>query len=137
MPKTAGGGDGPVSKPEWGTKRQCQSCGTKFYDLRRPEITCPSCGAEVDRESPLRSRRSRASAPKPAPEAAAKPAAVAAASENGEDIDSLEDTELEGAGLNDELADEADDDVIEDTSELGDDDDMSDVVASSDDDDAR
>ncbi|MDX1424752.1 MAG: TIGR02300 family protein [Kiloniellales bacterium] len=123
-----------MSKPEWGTKRQCQSCGSKFYDLQRPEITCPSCGAEVDRESPLRSRRGRAAAPKPAPEEAAKPAVSAAASKNGEDVDGLEDADLEDAGLDDDLGDDADDDIIEDTSDLGDDD-MSDVVASSDDDD--
>ena len=24
-----------MAKPELGTKRQCQSCGTKFYDLSR------------------------------------------------------------------------------------------------------
>ena len=122
-----------MSKPEWGTKRQCQSCGTKFYDLKRPSINCPSCGAEVDRESPLKSRRSRASAPKPVPAAPAKPAVLVAAAENGE---TAEDVELEGAGLTDDLADEADDDVIEDTSELGDDD-VSGVVASTDDEDGR
>ena len=125
-----------MSKPEWGTKRQCQSCGAKFYDLRRAQITCPSCGAEVDRESPLKSRRSRASAPKPVPAAAAKPAVLVAAAENGETADAVEEVELEGAGLADDLADEADDDVIEDTSELGDDD-VSGVVASTDDDDSR
>ena len=125
-----------MSKPEWGTKRQCQSCGTKFYDLRRPQITCPSCGAEVDRESPLRSRRSRASAPKPVPVEPAKPAAVVAAAENGESADEIENAGLADAGLADDLADDADDDVIEDTSELGDDD-VSDVVASPDNDEER
>ena len=125
-----------MSKPEWGTKRQCQSCGTKFYDLRRPLVTCPSCGAEVDRESPLRSRRARANTPKPAPEQTAKPAPLVAAADKGKATKELEDANLEEAGLSDELADDADDDVIEDTSELGDDD-MSDVVASSDDDEER
>ena len=27
-----------------GTKRQCQHCSTKFYDLNRDPILCPSCG---------------------------------------------------------------------------------------------
>lgn len=125
-----------MSKPEWGTKRQCQSCGAKFYDLRRPRITCPSCGAEVDRESPLKSRRSRASAPKPVAKEAAKPAVLVAAAKNGEAADTIEDADVGDAGLADDLADEADDDIIEDTSELGDDD-VSDVVASKDDDDGR
>lgn len=29
---------------ERGTKRQCLHCGTKFYDLHRDPILCPSCG---------------------------------------------------------------------------------------------
>jgi uncharacterized protein (TIGR02300 family) len=33
-----------VAKPELGTKRQCQSCSAKFYDLARDPITCPKCG---------------------------------------------------------------------------------------------
>jgi len=35
-----------VAKADRGTKRQCQSCATKFYDLNRDPILCPSCGAE-------------------------------------------------------------------------------------------
>lgn len=35
-----------MAKPELGTKRQCQSCGAKFYDLNRSPITCIKCGAE-------------------------------------------------------------------------------------------
>ncbi len=29
---------------ERGSKRQCLYCGTKFYDLNRDPILCPSCG---------------------------------------------------------------------------------------------
>jgi uncharacterized protein (TIGR02300 family) len=28
-----------------GTKRVCQACEVRFYDLRRDPIVCPSCGA--------------------------------------------------------------------------------------------
>jgi uncharacterized protein (TIGR02300 family) len=28
-----------------GTKRTCQACEVRFYDLRRDPIVCPSCGA--------------------------------------------------------------------------------------------
>src|SRR5262245_4902067 len=28
-----------------GTKRVCHACGTRFYDLSREPIVCPSCGA--------------------------------------------------------------------------------------------
>ena len=31
------------TKAERGTKRVCQSCGSKFYDLNRDPITCPIC----------------------------------------------------------------------------------------------
>ncbi len=34
-----------MAKPELGAKRQCQSCGTKFYDLNKNPIACPKCGA--------------------------------------------------------------------------------------------
>jgi uncharacterized protein (TIGR02300 family) len=31
------------TKAERGTKRVCQSCGSKFYDLMRDPIICPIC----------------------------------------------------------------------------------------------
>jgi len=33
-----------VAKPELGTKRQCQNCGAKFFDLNKDPIICPKCG---------------------------------------------------------------------------------------------
>ena len=33
-----------MSKPELGTKRQCQNCGAKFFDLNKDPIVCPKCG---------------------------------------------------------------------------------------------
>jgi uncharacterized protein (TIGR02300 family) len=35
-----------------GTKRVCQACGTRFYDLSRDPIVCPSCGAHHVPEAP-------------------------------------------------------------------------------------
>ncbi len=34
-----------MAKPELGTKRQCHSCGAKFFDLNKDPIVCPKCGA--------------------------------------------------------------------------------------------
>jgi len=34
-----------VAKPELGAKRQCQSCGTRFFDMNKNPIACPKCGA--------------------------------------------------------------------------------------------
>lgn len=33
-----------MAKPEWGTKRECPKCKTRFYDLGRDPATCPNCG---------------------------------------------------------------------------------------------
>jgi uncharacterized protein (TIGR02300 family) len=38
-------GSSNVAKPELGSKRQCQSCGAKFFDLNKDPITCPKCSA--------------------------------------------------------------------------------------------
>lgn len=103
-----------MAKAEWGTKRVCQSCGTKFYDFGRNPIACPSCGAVFDPETLLKSRRPRPSAP--AKVAKPVPAPV---TNDDEDVDD--------AGN--------DDDVIEDTSDLGDDEDVSGVVSKEDEDD--
>jgi uncharacterized protein (TIGR02300 family) len=93
-----------VTKPEWGTKRTCQSCSAHFYDLRKDPIHCPKCGATYDPEAILKSRRR-------APEKVVVP--VKPVKEVLPDVEA--DVETEEAG-------EEADDVIEDTSELGEDD---------------
>jgi len=35
-----------ISKATRGTKRVCQACEVRFYDLARDPIVCPSCGAQ-------------------------------------------------------------------------------------------
>ena len=30
--------------PDLGTKHECESCGTKFYDLGQDQPICPKCG---------------------------------------------------------------------------------------------
>ena len=51
-----------LAKPEWGLKRTCLSCGTRFYDMQRDPIKCPTFGAELDPLSMVRPRRARAAA---------------------------------------------------------------------------
>ena len=36
-----------MAKPDLGAKRQCDNCGTKFFDMNRQPPTCPKCGATV------------------------------------------------------------------------------------------
>ena len=38
--------------PELGTKHECLDCGAKFYDLGRPEVRCPRCGADQTKPKP-------------------------------------------------------------------------------------
>ena len=45
-------------KPEWGTKRTCPKCATRFYDLGKDSpVTCISCGAIWDPEPILKSKQ--------------------------------------------------------------------------------
>src|SRR5918992_71723 len=117
-----------VARPEWGTKRICQNCGSKFYDLQRQPITCPSCGAEFDPEALLRSRRSRPVSTREGKvdEAAQRSARGSSADEAVEGSE-----EAEAAhGKTEEIADQEDEEgVIEDPSELGEDrDDVAEVL---------
>ncbi|MGH7013939.1 MAG: TIGR02300 family protein [Stellaceae bacterium] len=52
-----------MTKAEWGTKRICPNCGTRYYDMRRHPIMCPKCGAPFDTESLVKTRKSRAATP--------------------------------------------------------------------------
>jgi uncharacterized protein (TIGR02300 family) len=103
-----------VVKPAWGTKRTCQSCDAKFYDLNRSPIACPKCGAIFDPEASLKTRRSRPAEKvvplKPEP----KVPDLEIESEETEEIEAEEGEEEE---------------LIEDASELGEDDeDMAEVI---------
>ena len=33
-----------MAKPEWGTKRLCNGCGNRYYDMGVAAPNCPSCG---------------------------------------------------------------------------------------------
>ena len=102
-------------KPEWGTKRTCQSCAAAFYDMRRAPIVCPKCGAAFDPEVFVKARRSR---PQPVEEKVKKPPVPKPVVEEVEAVLPEEGEEFEGA--EEESAEE--EDVIEDASELGEDD---------------
>jgi len=106
-----------VANPEWGTKRICQSCGAKFYDLHRDPIVCPKCQTEFDPEAFLKTRRTR-TAVTPDKTEDTTPDTEA------EETESLDEEE----SADNENGDE-DEDMIEDASELGEDeDDMVEVI---------
>jgi uncharacterized protein (TIGR02300 family) len=101
-----------VVKASWGTKRTCQNCAARFYDLNKSPIKCPKCGREHDREDFVKVRRGRGAAATAATAAAAAAAAKLALQKN---------KKVEEASLDEEAADlEADDEALEDTDDLGD-----------------
>jgi uncharacterized protein (TIGR02300 family) len=112
-----------VVKPEWGVKRTCNSCGAKFYDLRRDPIICPKCDATVDPVAVARSQRAKV------PLAVVKEAPVPPVAKADEVDD--ENNVVADDVLDIVEEDEEDDDAaaIEDVSELGEDhDDMLGVI---------
>ena len=123
-----------MSKPKWGIKRICQSCGAKFYDLQSSPIVCPGCGAKFDPDALLRGRRARSTAaPKAAPVKVAEKPPEADAADGDEDSPEPDAVEVaeekQDTDADKDLGDSGGENLIEDTSELGDDDDVSEVVA--------
>jgi uncharacterized protein (TIGR02300 family) len=114
-----------VAKPEWGTKRICPTCGTRYYDLLRKPVICPKCSTPFDPEAFLKSRRARPVAPV---EKELEPIGA-------EELDAdVETEEADVAGEEEEAlplaeAEEEDEELLEDASELGEDeDDMAEVI---------
>ena len=92
-----------MAKPELGTKRICVSCAARFYDLTRQPAVCPKCDTEQPAEQPrIRRPIGNLMDEKRRPKAAVTP--------GREDADA----EVEVA------EDDADEDVLEDTSDLED-----------------
>lgn len=115
-----------VSKSEWGTKRNCLGCGTKFYDLGRNPITCPSCGALFEPVAAAKGRRQRNIAPAVKPE---EPPPEKIEPAEGTGTDEADDADIADVKAIETDDAEEDDDVIEDPSELGEDeDDVAEVI---------
>lgn len=127
-----------MAKPEWGTKRICQSCGTRYYDMRREPPVCPSCETVF---APRGSNRQRRGSPAPVVEAASVAAVKKKKSEpavaKDENLEGFEDETVDDEEEVDGIESDDDDDALmEDASELGeDDDDVSEVMEHLDDED--
>ena len=103
-------------KAAWGTKRSCQNCGARFYDLNKNPITCPKCGQAHDPEDFVKARRSRA-LPAAAKVPSAAPAKKPKALIDGvpiadDDLPAVDDAADEAAALEDT------DDLAEDDAEI-------------------
>lgn len=99
-----------LDKAKLGIRYVCFTCGTKFYDLNRPEPLCPECGAD-QRQAPTRDLKSLL--------AGKGPLRRTRADDEDETTGLDEDEDL---GLLDE-ADEDDDDLGDEDDEDGDGDD--------------
>ena len=86
---------------EWGVKRLCPKCATRFYDLKKDPMTCPSCEATFDLASLLDTGNKTAT----------KAKEKAAEAEDAEVVD-LDDDDI--VLDDDDDADAPDDDLLED-----------------------
>ena len=75
-----------MAKPEWGIKRVCSSCNTKYYDLNKSNIVCPSCGAKFDPNYYLKTRKTKSTSSK---------SSAQNDSELTKDIETLDEMELD------------------------------------------
>jgi uncharacterized protein (TIGR02300 family) len=81
----------PMVKPEWGTKRTCPKCGTRFYDLGKQDpVGCIECGTIWEPEPVLKSKQPM---PFDAPKKAVVPEAEADTDLGAEDLDIDEEAE--------------------------------------------
>jgi uncharacterized protein (TIGR02300 family) len=87
-----------MPKDEWGVKRVCPTCSTRFYDLRHDPMTCPNCGAvfSLDSLTAVKAKPIRAEKLKPEPV----------------DLEDLPDLEADEEEI--EGDDELDDEILED-----------------------
>jgi len=110
-----------LAKESLGKKRSCPDCGTLFYDLRRKNIVCPKCGADYLDPKTIKAKRT----PEPvAKEPVLAPAEQVVVGNDDEDGDLVDD----GIGAETVDNDEENDELIENTSDLGAaDDDMSEI----------
>jgi len=104
---------------EWGVKRLCPKCATRFYDLKNDPMTCPSCEFEFDLASLLDGGKAAA--------AKVKKEADAAAAVEDPILDDVEDV------LDDDEAGASDDDLLDDDDDTVTLEEVADVPANDDD----
>lgn len=118
-----------MSKPELGTKRDCPSCGAKFYDLNKNPAVCPKCKHEFVPDTGAKAKRA-----KPVEKPKEKPVkrAVIADDDDNVSLDALRDEELAADDLDEDILDigeDIEDDAAEDDAFLPAEDDEDDDVS--------
>ena len=100
-----------MPKDEWGVKRVCPHCGSRFYDLRHDPMTCPTCGQIFSLESLTAAKAKPVRAEKAKPEPA--------------DLEDIPDIEADDEVI--EAEGELDDEILEDEEDNVDLDEIADV----------
>lgn len=88
-----------MPKEEWGVKRLCPHCASRFYDLQKDPMTCPVCANSFTLESLTAVGRGRVMV-----------ADKVAARERDLDVDDLADDDIDEDGGDVDI----DDDLLED-----------------------
>ncbi|MFC0199123.1 FYDLN acid domain-containing protein [Paracoccus rhizosphaerae] len=103
-----------MPKEEWGTKRLCPHCATRFYDLQADPMTCPACGNQFTLDSLTDGRGKTLVSEK-----------TSARNQNDDLVDDDEDIADESGEIDDDLLEEDDDDgdvSLDDIADVADDD---------------
>ena len=103
-----------MAKPEWGTKHECQSCGARFYDLKRDPIVCPKCETVFVIEAP----KSKPPVQKK-PEVKEEVLKAKAANDKGEERPESDLADVEDDNEDEDNAFVADASELEDTEDVG------------------
>lgn len=111
-----------VAAEKRGLKRICMNCGTRFYDLAKRPIVCPSCTTEFVGDIKVKAKRGRAAAVAEASPATANKAANAP-DEEEEEVD----PNRQVVSLDEAAAMEKGDDEDEDAIELDDEDEIEEI----------
>jgi hypothetical protein len=80
-----------MAAKDLGTKHVCFKCGTRFYDLKKPEPICPKCGADQRQSPAAKPAEKRRAQPKPAAPPEPVEAEAADADDEADDADDDED----------------------------------------------
>lgn len=94
-----------MPKEEWGVKRLCPHCASRFYDLQNDPMTCPVCNSSFTLESLTAAGRNRVLVSE-----------KTAQRDNDLDVEDLNDDDLDtntsDSDIDDDLLEDDDDDNV-------------------------
>lgn len=100
---------------EWGVKRVCPKCATRFYDLQNDPMTCPACESVFDVASLTQQKTRTATAEKAVKVDDAKPA-----DDLDEEVVLDDDEDSNAEDIGDDLLDDDEDDTTVGLDEIAD-----------------